>query len=180
MERRFNPCGSLVSLGIGVCVVVLTACGEGSPRSQGDLIELSWADLIPDNRAESKQVTSPEGIVEHGQAPAPVDPSVAGLLTTEYNHQTVSLPGYVVPLKSDHSDYAQEFLLVPYVGACVHVPPPPPNQIVLVRSHDPYEFRGLFEPVTVTGELLTVNVETELAEAIGYTITAEQVTPYTE
>ncbi|MGB1007610.1 MAG: DUF3299 domain-containing protein, partial [Thalassobaculaceae bacterium] len=45
--------------------------------------------------------------------------------------QTVRLPGFVLPL-TENGAAGDEFLLVPYVGACIHSPPPPPNQMVLV------------------------------------------------
>lgn len=44
----------------------------------------------------------------------------------------VKIPGFMVPLEDD-AERVREFLLVPYMGACIHTPPPPPNQIVLVR-----------------------------------------------
>ncbi len=38
----------------------------------------------------------------------------------------VRISGYIVPLE-DGMDQATEFLLVPTNGACIHMPPPPPN-----------------------------------------------------
>ena len=37
------------------------------------------------------------------------------------------IPGYVVPLESSAAGHL-EFLLVPYFGACIHTPPPPPTR----------------------------------------------------
>ena len=68
-------------------------------------------------------------------------------------------------------------MLVPYVGACVHVPPPPANQLVFVTSARPYESQGLFEPVTVTGKLTTAAPRTQLAD-VGYALTANRVEAY--
>src|SRR6187549_1707175 len=48
--------------------------------------------------------------------------------------KSVRIPGYMVPLEDD-SEIVSEFLLVPYVGACIHTPPPPPNQIVQVKMN---------------------------------------------
>ena len=47
----------------------------------------------------------------------------------------VKIPGFTVPLE-DFASSATEFLLVPYVGACVHTPPPPPNQLVYVEMDE--------------------------------------------
>ena len=48
------------------------------------------------------------------------------------NASTVRVPGYIVPLDDNARDLG-EFLLVPYMGACVHTPPPPPNQMIYVK-----------------------------------------------
>ncbi|MFK7962937.1 MAG: DUF3299 domain-containing protein [Burkholderiaceae bacterium] len=72
--------------------------------------------------------------------------------------KTVRMPGYVLPLESEGTA-VREFLLVPFVGACIHVPPPPPNQMVFVESAQPYESDALFEPVWVEG-VLTVSAGT--------------------
>jgi len=66
--------------------------------------------------------------------------------------QTVQLQGYLLPLEFDN-DKVKEFLLVPYVGACIHVPPPPGNQIVYVSLDVPYRSEGLFSPVLVEGAI---------------------------
>jgi len=66
--------------------------------------------------------------------------------------QLVRMPGYVLPLEFSGSTIT-EFLLVPFVGACIHVPPPPPNQIVYVKVKDGYKDAGLFTPVYVTGRM---------------------------
>jgi hypothetical protein len=44
----------------------------------------------------------------------------------------VRVPGYIVPLDDD-ANQLSEFLLVPYMGACIHTPPPPANQMVYVK-----------------------------------------------
>lgn len=66
--------------------------------------------------------------------------------------QTVRMPGYLLPLELD-GNLAVEFLLVPTVGACIHTPPPPANQIVYVRYPAGYPTESLFTPVWISGEL---------------------------
>lgn len=66
--------------------------------------------------------------------------------------QSIRLPGYLLPLEMN-GDAATEFLLVPTVGACIHVPPPPANQIVHVSYPEGFEPEGLYTPVWITGEL---------------------------
>lgn len=68
------------------------------------------------------------------------------------DEQRVRMPGFVLPLEYSGKKVS-EFLLVPWVGACIHTPPPPPNQIVHVRLDKGAEFEpvGQFQPVWVTG-----------------------------
>ena len=70
------------------------------------------------------------------------------------NEQQVRLPGYVLPLEMNGLKIT-EFLLVPYVGACIHEPVPPANQIVLVKFAQGIEVDGRFTPVWVQGKMIT-------------------------
>lgn len=91
--------------------------------------------------------------------------------------ETVRLPGFVVPLETGTGEI-REFLLVPYYGACIHVPPPPANQTVhVLASPDGAIELGLFDTVHVTGVLEVAPVDTALAEA-GYTIRGARVEPF--
>lgn len=115
---------------------------------------------------------------ESARRDAMVDTSLAGKL--------VRMPGYALPLDPDTTG-AREFLLVPYVGACIHTPPPPPNQIVYVEMGEPYEIKNLYEPVWITG---TMSVEAssrklsfvdgaDMVET-GYKLNALRIEPYTQ
>ena len=92
--------------------------------------------------------------------PAPVVQSLDG--------KRVHIGGYVVPLDFE-ATRVKEFLLVPFVGACIHVPPPPANQIVYVKTEQGFDVQGTFDPVWVTGTLTVTPAFTGLAEA-GYTL----------
>jgi len=65
----------------------------------------------------------------------------------------VRMPGYILPLDYAERGQAREFLFLPYHGACIHYPPPPPNQIVYLRSAEPVSFSELWEPVWVEGRM---------------------------
>lgn len=71
-------------------------------------------------------------------------------VNTELLGTSVRLPGYILPLEFEGRKTV-EFLLVPTVGACVHTPPPPANQIVHVRYPEGIEVNGLFTPVWIDG-----------------------------
>jgi len=114
-------------------------------------------------------------IIERGRAINPL-----------LNGQTVRLPGYLLPLEFSGRQVS-EFLLVPWVGACIHTPPPPPNQIVHVKPEKPVEMSGMFAPVWVTGQMTTGAIKKSLSLVdgsaeidVGYSLRASRVEPYKE
>ena len=94
----------------------------------------------------------------------------------ELNGKLVKIPGYITPLDFQ-AEEIDEFLLVPYLGACIHVPPPPGNQIVYVSNAAGVNVDRIFEPVWITGTLRAQSVGTALAD-VGYTIDGAQVESY--
>jgi len=92
------------------------------------------------------------------------------------NGKRVRVPGFIVPL-DDFQDVVKEFLLVPYYGACVHTPPPPPNQIVLVRMKSGKQKVSLFEPVWIEG-VLAIKQYKSIYGSVGFQISGERVSPY--
>ena len=100
-------------------------------------------------------------------------------INLELDSTMMRLPGFIAPLEYT-GDLITEFLLVPYFGACIHVPPPPPNQTVLVKMAEgtgiPTE--DSFDPVWVLGLLTAQSTTTELADA-GYYVPDALVEPYT-
>jgi hypothetical protein len=89
----------------------------------------------------------------------------------------VRIPGFVVPLDDFQEDGA-EFLLVPYYGACVHTPPPPPNQIVMVEMEGKKSIKmNLFDAVWMSGRLKIASVESPYG-TVGYQLVGLKVEPY--
>lgn len=145
-------------------------------RASGDVIDIDWPDLAPEGDGSTMERLRALGVVEHGQLNTPFDQDLGGRVTHDYDGKRVRIPGFLVPLDFSGAGVT-DFLLVPYVGACIHVPPPPPNQLILVALEEPYESSGLFEAVYVTGTMGTMAATTELAE-VGYSITEGAITPY--
>lgn len=144
------------------------------PAGAEAVIDLSWADLLPEG--ETALPPGLQGLIQHDQAPlASRQPASTGI-RTDWNGRTVRLSGFVVPLDYEGTSVTA-FILVPYVGACIHVPPPPANQLVLVTTARPYAADGLFEAVTVTGMFGTASSSTQLAE-VGYALSADRILPY--
>lgn len=106
------------------------------------------------------------------------------IMNDELNGKVVRIPGYALPLELTEGGVS-EFLLVPYVGACIHSPPPPPNQMVFVELRKEYEVKSLYDPVWITGQikiqrasraLTFVDGTTEVAT--GYALSGISIEPY--
>ena len=137
---------------------------------QPPVTTIAWGDLVPLVQGEGAHLDMLKqlGQIEQGQVnqwarQPPVE------MVTKYNERLIRMPGYVVPLTLDGQGVT-EGLLVPYVGACIHVPPPPANQIVFIQFKEPTPQDGLWDPVWATGRFKTAAVSTDLAEA-GYVMT---------
>ena len=105
-------------------------------------------------------------------------------LNEELDGKIVRLPGYALPLEASEAGVL-EFLLVPYVGACIHVPPPPPNQIVYAELTEAYRLKNLFDAVWITGRIEARSasralsfVDGQAAVPTGYTMQVISVEPY--
>ena len=95
----------------------------------------------------------------------------------ELEGKLVKVPGFTVPLE-DFASSATEFLLVPYVGACIHTPPPPPNQLVYIQMDDGKRAKmDGWNPVWVEG-VLSIEMTESVYGYVGFTITGERVYPY--
>jgi hypothetical protein len=110
----------------------------------------------------------------------------SGSVNQALNGKLVRIPGYLLPLEYA-GKMVSEFLLVPWVGACIHTPPPPPNQIVHVKPDKPFEANGMFAAVWVTGTLATTSSKKSLFMLdgssdidVGYSLRASAVEPYKE
>ena len=80
------------------------------------------------------------------------------------NGLSVRIPGFVVPVEFDEESIT-EFFLVPYFGACIHSPPPPPNQIMYVHAPKGLKLDTLYDPFWISGKLSTSLVENYMATA---------------
>ncbi|EGV19504.1 DUF3299 domain-containing protein [Thiocapsa marina] len=171
----------------------LVGCGEESSEPESAISgamqveEIDWDRLIP---VEWQPETLLEGFdLDAFDAMDDDDPRATALMdklmalwadapvVEELDGLRVRLPGFVVPLELD-AQKMSEFLLVPYYGACIHVPPPPANQTVHVVAPEGREYVGeLFDTVWVTGTLRVIRSSSELADA-GYRIDLTEIEPY--
>ncbi|HTF68439.1 MAG TPA: DUF3299 domain-containing protein [Edaphobacter sp.] len=95
------------------------------------------------------------------------------------NDRIVSVPGFMVPLEDD-ADRVTEFILVPFAGACIHVPPPPPNQMIYVKlQHNQKAKMSFTEPIIVTGRLHVTTVNSPYGD-ISFIMDGDSVGAYTQ
>lgn len=149
------------------CLLISFVSSANPPK------EIFWEDLIPqghvqiDTQAQANHERSEQNWVQ---------PELDAPVVEALNGQSVSLPGFVVPLEGD-SEVITEFLLVPYFGACIHVPPPPPNQIVHVTVKGGVPIESLYDAIVVTGVISTETWSGEIAQ-VGYKMKAVGVAPF--
>lgn len=161
--------------------------------------ELEWADLIPADDLEALLNPPdyldeiPEGSEEDwiadrlGRGMGAVGTSGAesryqqaltsARIKPEFDRQRVRIPGFVVPLEFDEDQTITSFFLVPWFGACIHLPPPPPNQIIYATFPEGMQVEFLYDPFYIEGELRTLRKENELGTA-AYSITVERAYAY--
>lgn len=108
----------------------------------------------------------------------------AHAVVEDLNGRQVRMPGYALPLEYSGTQIT-EFLLVPWVGACIHTPPPPPNQIVYVEAMEAFQSGSRFEPVWIEGvmrvgdtskELFLVDGSSDIQ--IGYSMKSVEIEKY--
>lgn len=171
-----------------LCLALLLFVGA----AQAALEETDWLDLMPES---DRQALLDMPDISHDTPEAQSGFYVpGGLRSTDknlpavmYSAQTVTaldgtkilLGGYPVPLETNQQGRFVEFFLVPYPGACIHVPPPPPNQIVLVRYPQGIDLSDIYAPLWIEGRLHIETSSNDLADS-AYTIAAEKVELMTE
>ncbi len=102
----------------------------------------------------------------------------------DLNGRLVRIPGYALPLETSATALT-EFLLVPSIGACIHTPVPPPNQMVFVKMDKPYRAKRLYDPVWITGRIRVEHNKKAVVYSDGqsgvessYTLLGIKVEPY--
>ncbi|UCO98164.1 DUF3299 domain-containing protein [Metapseudomonas lalkuanensis] len=156
------------------CLLLLFCC----TLARAELPETDWLELMPpeDRKAleEMPDIShdTPEADGTFGQQGGlkQQDKNLPAVMystktVAAFNGKKIHIGGYPVPLESDAKGRSTLFFLVPYPGACIHVPPPPPNQIVLVRYPEGIQLDDIYAPIWVDGTLKVEQVSNDLADA---------------
>lgn len=144
--------------------------------------ELTWEALIPPDAPKlAPQMTPLHDLSKMGaameSAPAALQQAPHAPVVKALDGQQVKIPGYIVPLEVNEEGRTTDFLLVPYYGACIHVPPPPSNQIVHVSSELGVKVEELYQPYWIEGPMQVKATSSELADA-GYQMEAQKIYVY--
>lgn len=168
-----------------------------TPEVNTEFETVEWVDLIPPEVLEIL-LNPPSYIaeIEDGSAEDQIASQIKNTLAEEeedayrralastdvnpaLNGQKIRIPGFVVPLEFDEEQTISQFFLVPYFGACLHMPPPPPNQIILVDAPEGVQMSALYEPFWLEGEVTTTITENDMAKS-AYSMELHSLLPYSE
>lgn len=131
---------------------------DGLPKS--DVREIDWLELLPPEDLAALEAM-PE--VDHtGQMQMP-QAMTSTKTVAAMDGVRGKVPGYLVPISFDENQRVTEMFLVPYFGACVHVPPPPPNQLIYIKPKNPVELGNLWDAYWVHGTVRASLVENAMA-----------------
>jgi len=183
LDRR--ACLALGVLGPLLLASRPASAQPGAKAAAGTHVEIKWDDLVPKGWDPMKDLPGGGniGLLNDGD-PKAQDmlnklreawdnaPTVAALDGT-----SIKLPGYLVPLDETKAGIS-EFLLVPYFGACIHTPPPPANQIVMVVPTKPLQGYRSMDTVWVRGTLRTARTGSPMGTS-AYRLEAALVDRYT-
>ncbi|MCF2870332.1 DUF3299 domain-containing protein [Octadecabacter sp. G9-8] len=137
--------------------------------------EITWDDLLPPGLAYSQIIGEGE-MDEANDIWRPIYDANATKLNENLNGAYIKMPGFIIPFEITAAGVT-EFMLVPYIGACLHTPPPPANQLVMVTSAEPWPSEQLWDAVWVTGQMRTQLQDTDLGQT-GYSIAGDTLEVY--
>jgi len=173
---------------------------EGSPADSVDGAEyrtIEWVELMPEDDLNAL-LNPPEYLndiadgspedqiasqVQNAIAQAEDSDYQRALVSTQivpgFDGQKIRIPGFIVPLEFGETQNVTRFFLVPYFGACIHVPPPPPNQIIYAEYEKGFTLEALYDPFWLEGTVNTQLIENDMATA-AYQLKVDRIEPYTE
>ncbi|WP_376697465.1 DUF3299 domain-containing protein [Wenzhouxiangella sp. EGI_FJ10305] len=158
-----------IILAVAILGLLLTASGAANETR-----EIEWMDLMPEEEKMAWDEAS-ENVDHSGYASA--EEFQSWETVGELDGQKLRIPGFVVPVETDGEGRLETFFLVPYFGACIHVPPPPANQIIYGRLDEPIEMVNIWDAFYMEGTLKIEEVSNETADS-AYTMAVDSLKPY--
>ena len=137
---------------------------SAKPALAATPLEIGWDDLIPPG-VPYAEIIGEGDLDEASDTWSPIFDANATKLNERLDGAYIRMPGFIIPL-SISTEGVTEFVLVPYIGACIHVPPPPPNQLVFAKASEPWPDDNLWDAVWVVGTMRTQLQSTEIAHPL--------------
>ena len=182
---------------LAVTMVQAAASSAGKLAKPTEFATIQWPDLMPQEDLDA--LLNPPAYladIEDGspedQISSQMSSSIAAAMDDRYqqalvstkirpemNGQAIRIPGFIVPLEFSDDQLITEFFVVPFFGACIHVPPPPPNQIIHVKYPKGFKLEALYNPFWLSGVLKTSLIENDMATA-AYAMEVYLMEDYTE
>ena len=96
-----------------------------------------------------------------------------------FDGKAIRIPGFIVPLAQNEDKEVTRFFIVPYFGACLHMPPPPPNQILYVESEQGITLENLFDPYWFEG-VVSIEQKVDAMGTSAYSLSLDNYALYEE
>ncbi len=161
--------------------------------------EIEWIELIPqtdldallnppeyimdveDGSIEDQIVSKKKSVIiaEQGEENNYERALISTNIIEAMDGKNIEIPGFIVPIAFNDEQVVTSFFLVPYFGACLHMPPPPPNQIIYIEIENGFPLEAFYDPVVVSGKLSVVLFEDQIATS-AYSMTMDKIRMYDE
>ena len=166
-------------------------------NAQSQYIDTEWTELIPaddleillnppdflldiEDRAENDNMNTLNEISPNDIATKKYQQALESTRIVEgFNGRSIRIPGFIVPIEVDDNQKVTQFFIVPYFGACLHMPPPPPNQIIFVNYSTGIELASLYDAFWFEGVLTIDTTDSHLGKS-AYSMRLNKVYPYEE
>ena len=188
---------TLSSVKFGLIAALLVLFSTLNPTQAANYEEIDWVALMPEDYL-SALLNRPEFLndIADGSAADSVDDFASKQLEDEqaqryqqalvstrvieaFDGKAIRIPGFIVPLEQNDEQKATAFFVVPYFGACLHMPPPPPNQILYVEYKEGIAVENLYDPYWFEGTVKIDNHESALGTS-AYSLVLDSFALYEE
>ena len=188
---------TLSNVKFGLIAALLISFGALNPILAADYEEIDWVALMPEDDL-SALLNRPEFLndIADGSAADSIDDFASRQLEDEqaqryqqalvstrvieaFDGKAIRIPGFIVPLEQNDEQKATAFFVVPYFGACLHMPPPPPNQILYVEYKEGIAVENLYDPYWFEGTVKIDNHESALGTS-AYSLVLDSFALYEE
>ena len=195
MPLKSSPLVKLASILFSLLFIVYSQFSSAKSNHNEGFTEIEWIELMPKDDLDAllnppdmlldivdgSEQDSVDMFSEQSLSDPKAKRFQEALTSTRviesFNNKAVRIPGFIVPIENTPDMKITEFFIVPYFGACLHMPPPPPNQIIhveykngvaLENLEDPFWFEGTIVLKTFANETGASAYSMELAQAFLY------------